>query len=107
MELIITMVEDLFKLAECGNEPVIQLLGNKSGIQPRNVLLCLAVLEHKVTELQQIKAELEVRKFVELEGGQLQAQKQGPTVAPGPKNKLNGGPFKPNVVVTGRLDAGG
>ena len=77
--------------------------GNRSGIQPRNAALCLGVLEHRITELQHAKAMLEIRKSVEIDGGQLPARAPG---TQGPRGKATGGPYKPKVVIAGRIDAG-
>jgi hypothetical protein len=138
MEGIISSIQETFIQAECGNAPIIQLLGeerltflkpyetkrlfhfsffseistihtitgNKSGIQPRNAGLCLNVIEHRITELFYDKGILEVRKSVEEEGNPLPAKNQLVWQG-GVKPKPSGGPFKPKVMITGRIDPTG
>ncbi|CAG7826866.1 unnamed protein product [Allacma fusca] len=101
MNKIIHGVDVIFDLAGCQNAPVIQLLGNRSGILPRNLCLCLKVLEHRILELQHNKGLLEVKKAIIVDRMQLPV-KQG-LWSPGKKPPPTGGPFKPKVILTGQL----
>jgi hypothetical protein len=101
MNKIIHGVDVIFDLAGCQNAPVIQLLGNRSGILPRNLCLCLKVLEHRIGELQHTKGLLEVKKAILVDKIQLPV-KQG-LWSPGKKPPPNGGPFRPKVILTGQL----
>jgi hypothetical protein len=83
---------------------LLSLPGNKEGISPRNAKVCMGVIESRVSELLYQKSELDMRRMVELEGSNTQLLKKATTMAPGPKIKTSGGPFVPQVIVTGRLD---
>lgn len=63
----------------------------------------MKVVEHRTTELLFEKGLLEVRKSVELDGNPL--PKKAALWVQGQKPAPQGGPFKPQVHVTGRVDA--
>jgi len=72
-------------------------------MRPHNVNLCMKALEHRTTELIFEKGILEVRKMVELDG--MPAPKKPQLWIQGQKPPPQGGPFKPQVHVTGRIDS--
>jgi len=78
--------------------------GHSAGINPANAVICVGVLEGRVTELMFNKASLDMRRIVEIEGSTSALKHKAVTVAPTQKMKTQGGPFIPQVVVTGRLD---
>ncbi|ODN02721.1 Coiled-coil domain-containing protein 63 [Orchesella cincta] len=97
------LLDEAFTLAGCSNAPIVALLGNQNGMGPHNICLCMKALEHRVTELLFEKGMLEVRKLVELDGNQIPKKPQLWTQ--GQKPPPQGGPFKPVVHVTGRVDS--
>ncbi len=97
------LLDEAFTLAGCSNAPIVALLGNQNGMGPHNICLCMKALEHRVTELLFEKGMLEVRKSVEIEGNAIPKKPQLWTQ--GQKPPPQGGPFKPIVHVTGRVDS--
>lgn len=97
------LLDEAFTEAGCSNEPIVQLLGNQNGMGPHNICMCMKVLEHRITELLHDKGMLEVRKSVELDGQQVPKKTQ--LWVQGQKPPPQGGPFKPIVHVTGRIDS--
>lgn len=77
--------------------------GNQHGTKPHNICLVMKVLEHRATELLFEKGMLEIRKAVEIDGMPLPKKPQ--LWVQGQKPPPQGGPFKPQVHVTGRVDA--
>jgi len=98
-----SLIETAFSVASCETDSVASLLGNSIGMRPHNICLCLAILEHRVTQLLYDKGRLEVEKAVEVDN--LPLPKKPQMWVPGVKPKPSGGPFKPKVMVTGRMDA--
>ncbi len=64
----------------------------------------MGAVERRVAELLHQKSELDMRRMVELEGSTTLLHKKATTMTPGPKIKSSGGPYVPQVIVTGRLD---
>jgi len=102
MEGFGVILDQAFTAAGCTSNKITSILGNSLGMRPSNICMCLSILERKITELINLKAELEVRKSVEIDKGPLPKRLQ--LWLPGVKPKPVGGPFKPKVVITGRLD---
>ncbi|XP_035707235.1 coiled-coil domain-containing protein 114 [Folsomia candida] len=103
MESFGHILDETFNAAGCSDELIIGLLGNQQGIKPHNIALVMKVVEHRTTELLFEKGLLEVRKSVELDGNPL--PKKAALWVQGQKPAPQGGPFKPQVHVTGRVDA--
>lgn len=72
-------------------------------MKPHNICFVMKVVEHRTTELIFEKGYLEVRKSVEIDGNPL--PKKPALWVQGQKPPPQGGPFKPQVHITGRVDA--
>jgi hypothetical protein len=99
---LVSAIQTVFEAAKCENAPVIRLLGNKMGINPLNMLLCLKVLEHQVDEFQYKKSMLELQKLV-LEGKITKVPQPNAAQMHAFKQMSKGGPFRPKVVFTGHM----
>jgi len=70
-------------------------------MRAHNMLLYLQSLEDRIERLLYQKGEAEIRRTVETGG---QPPKKGVIWAGGVKPNPSGGPFKPQVHITGRID---
>ncbi|CAG7836862.1 unnamed protein product [Allacma fusca] len=99
---LVSGVQTVFEAAKCENAPVVRLLGNKMGINPLNMLLCLNVLEHQVDEWQHKKTVMEIQKLIN-EGKANKMLQHNSVQAHTFKQLSKGGPFRPRVVFTGHM----
>ena len=62
--------------------------------------MCMKVVESRIIELLQMRDELELRRSVEIKKMDL-PKKQNPLLQKGAKRENFGGPYEPNILMTG------